>query len=244
MQTLIQSFIFTLSTFTRIPISFKEYKPDTFKYVFIFFPIIGIIISSLMYLILSQITLPIYLVSIIFIVLNIIITGGIHLDGYLDTCDAIYSYQSKENKLRIIKDPTIGAFGLIHLITIILVQFVFLNIALINNQLFLVCMVFIYSRSFSNLFISYSSIQENDMLELTYHLPYQKYYLVLSLIIITMTSFIINDYLIVSICVLFTIYIKHILKKHFDNLCGDHCGYYIVCLETILLGYIAFFINL
>ncbi len=39
--------------------------------------------------------------------------GGIHLDGYADTCDALSSYGDREKKLEILKDPHCGAFAVI-----------------------------------------------------------------------------------------------------------------------------------
>ena len=45
----------------------------------------------------------------------ILITGGFHVDGFLDTCDALHSYQPRERKLEILKDSHIGAFAVIML---------------------------------------------------------------------------------------------------------------------------------
>ena len=42
-----------------------------------------------------------------------LITGGIHLDGLLDTADALSSYKTKEEKLEILKDSHAGAFAII-----------------------------------------------------------------------------------------------------------------------------------
>lgn len=41
------------------------------------------------------------------------VTGGIHLDGLLDTADALSSYKTKEEKLEILKDSHAGAFAII-----------------------------------------------------------------------------------------------------------------------------------
>ena len=43
------------------------------------------------------------------------VTGGIHLDGYADTCDALASYGDTAKKLAILKDPHCGAFAVIRL---------------------------------------------------------------------------------------------------------------------------------
>lgn len=39
---------------------------------------------------------------------GVLITGGIHLDGFCDTADALYSRRPQEEKLRILKDPNCG----------------------------------------------------------------------------------------------------------------------------------------
>ena len=45
----------------------------------------------------------------------LLITGGFHVDGFMDTMDAVHSYQPKEKKLEILKDSHIGAFAVIML---------------------------------------------------------------------------------------------------------------------------------
>ena len=49
------------------------------------------------------------------VILPLLLTGGIHLDGYADTCDALSSYGDRTKKLEILKDPHCGAFAVIRL---------------------------------------------------------------------------------------------------------------------------------
>jgi adenosylcobinamide-GDP ribazoletransferase len=46
-------------------------------------------------------------------VIPLVVTGGIHMDGLLDTADALSSFQPREKKLEILKDPHTGAFAII-----------------------------------------------------------------------------------------------------------------------------------
>ena len=41
------------------------------------------------------------------------VTGGIHMDGLMDTADAMASWQEKERRLEILKDSHVGAFAVI-----------------------------------------------------------------------------------------------------------------------------------
>ena len=45
----------------------------------------------------------------------VLITGGIHLDGYSDTWDALASHASQKKKQEILKDPHVGSFAVIRL---------------------------------------------------------------------------------------------------------------------------------
>jgi len=47
---------------------------------------------------------------------TMVLTGGIHLDGWMDVTDAYFSYQQKEKRLEVMKDPRIGAFGVLSVI--------------------------------------------------------------------------------------------------------------------------------
>ena len=56
---------------------------------------------------------PDFFFTALLVLIPVWVTGGIHLDGYLDTQDALHSYQSRERKLEILKDPHTGAFAVI-----------------------------------------------------------------------------------------------------------------------------------
>jgi adenosylcobinamide-GDP ribazoletransferase len=56
----------------------------------------------------------------------ILVTGGIHLDGWMDTSDAFFSYRDKERRLEIMKDPRIGAFGVLSVIVLLSARFLFI----------------------------------------------------------------------------------------------------------------------
>ena len=45
--------------------------------------------------------------------LPILVTGGIHMDGFMDTSDALASWQSPEKRLEILKDSHVGAFAVL-----------------------------------------------------------------------------------------------------------------------------------
>lgn len=56
----------------------------------------------------------------------IVITGGIHLDGWMDCSDAYFSYRDRVKRLEIMKDSRIGAFGVLSVMVLLSAKFLFI----------------------------------------------------------------------------------------------------------------------
>lgn len=113
---LIQSLIVAFSMYSKIPMPRIEWNQKNMKYALCFFPFVGIVIGAVMYGVLwygKEHSIGTLLLACIATVIPVLITGGIHLDGYLDTIDALSSYGDREKKLKILKDSNSGAFAII-----------------------------------------------------------------------------------------------------------------------------------
>lgn len=66
--------------------------------------------------------LPSLASSVIVVLLLVVLTGGLHLDGLADTCDGFYAGRNKEEILQIMKDSRIGAIGAISLSAALLLK--------------------------------------------------------------------------------------------------------------------------
>lgn len=67
--------------------------------------------------------LPSQLQAALLIVLMVVLTGGIHLDGFMDTIDGLFSGREREKCLEIMRDSRVGAFGVIGAICLLLFKF-------------------------------------------------------------------------------------------------------------------------
>ncbi len=67
--------------------------------------------------------LPTQLQAALLIVLMVVLTGGIHLDGFMDTIDGLFSGREREKCLEIMRDSRVGAFGVIGAICLLLFKF-------------------------------------------------------------------------------------------------------------------------
>lgn len=111
------SLVIAFSMYSRIPMPRTEWTKERMEHALCFFPLIGLILGAaygLLGLAAQAAGLGgtlIYASAGTLIPLGL--TGGIHMDGYVDACDALCSYGTREKRLEIMKDPRTGAFGVI-----------------------------------------------------------------------------------------------------------------------------------
>lgn len=118
MKQLWQSFTLATAMYSKLPMPRVEWGPDAMSHVFCFFPWVGLVVGALELLwfwIAARLNLGSVLFAVVAALIPIAVTGGIHLDGLCDTCDALGSHQSRARKLEILKDSHTGAFALIGL---------------------------------------------------------------------------------------------------------------------------------
>ncbi len=112
----INSCVIAFAMYSKIPMPNVEWKKENMKYVMCFFPWVGAVAGLCfffwgMYAPMVPVGRPLY--AVIFTAIPILVTGGIHMDGFLDTMDALSSWQTKERRLEILKDSHAGAFAVI-----------------------------------------------------------------------------------------------------------------------------------
>ena len=116
-EKLWNSFKAAFAMFSKIPMPMVDWKKENIKYMMCFFPFVGTVIGILTWLaggILGMhAALEPFFLAVILTVIPVFITGGIHVDGLLDTSDALSSWQERTRRLEILKDSHAGAFAII-----------------------------------------------------------------------------------------------------------------------------------
>jgi len=112
--------------FCAIPLPFHIWDDSCVDLLLPFFPLIGLLVGAAWWgvaelLLLSSI--HIVLISAALMTIPFLLTGFLHLDGYMDTNDAVLSRRPLQDKLRILKDPHTGAFAVIMLGFLLVLQF-------------------------------------------------------------------------------------------------------------------------
>jgi len=241
---LFKSLIACFSTYSRIPMPVINLDSEDMKYALIFFPVIGAVIGALEYglfIVSELIVLPKIFRVLLMIVIPVIITGGIHVDGFMDTEDALSSYGDKEKKLAIMKDPHPGAFAIIKLLVYGILFFAFSY--LINEKSILYyCYCFVVARALSGIsVVTITNAKADGMLHDIKKNTHGKIVLfvlctiyALVLIILFQKSIIIAPIMLVVSVAGYFFYKKKMIKE-FGGITGDTSGYYMCIMELVLI---------
>lgn len=113
------SCIIAVSMYSKIPMPGVEWTKERMAYVMCWFPVVGLLEGAVLglwfWLGVNVFRFTRLFTALAGAALPLLVTGGIHMDGYLDTMDALHSYGDRAKKLDILKDPHIGAFAVISL---------------------------------------------------------------------------------------------------------------------------------
>lgn len=151
---LFESLLIALSTYSAVPVPQLDWNEKNMRYAICFFPAVGVLCGAALWLwaVLAQATgMSGVLFAAIAACLPILVTGGIHMDGYLDTVDALSSHQTREKKLAIMKDANCGAFAVIYGGVYLLAYAGFAYEVFAAGHILLICPLFVLSRALSGL---------------------------------------------------------------------------------------------
>lgn len=139
MANIWHGFLINLQFFTIIPIRKEiDMTKRNLTGMIITLPLFGMFMGIIYAFTLAGLTqftnLSNLAMTVIFMALMVILTGGIHVDGWVDTSDAFFSYQDKQKRLEIMEDPRVGAFGVLGLLFLFAFKFLFIFEVLSNHE--------------------------------------------------------------------------------------------------------------
>lgn len=238
-----KSLILMLQFLTKLPIyiNINAEKKD-FSRGIIWFPLVGLIIGILLVGVyyVSQLVFSSLLVSVIVVVFEIFLTGGLHLDGLADSFDGLYSYREKDRMLEIMKDSRIGANGVLILIINIVLKIVLINEIDLQNIYFALILMPVISRFTVVLLSRFSKYaRENGMGGFFIGEVSNFQFLVAMLLTVLVTLIHVKSILLIVLVVITTfIFRAHVYSK-IGGITGDILGAWVELSEMIyLIGFI------
>ena len=122
-MNIFRRFAVAVSCVTSLPLAGKDFRPDELQGLSKYLPAVGILIGGLLLAIaygLERLSANVLLSAVVLVISWIALTGGIHLDGLMDSADGIFSHRSRERMLEIMRDSRVGNFGVISGVSIML----------------------------------------------------------------------------------------------------------------------------
>ena len=102
------------SFLTTLPMPCVEWIPSRLRYFPLAIPVVGVVVGALGMFLFSALRFwevsPV-LRAVVMTFFYIAVTGGIHMDGFMDTCDAFFSRKDRKTRLEILSDTHVGAFA-------------------------------------------------------------------------------------------------------------------------------------
>lgn len=257
----LDSCLIAISMYSKIPVPQVEWTKEKMSHAMCFFPLVGAAQGCLLGLwlvIAAQFDLSVGIRFLWASAIPFLVTGGIHMDGFMDTMDAVHSYGDRTKKLEILKDPHLGAFAVICAAVYLLLytgsMYEFCKNA--QGKAIFYPVLFLFSeRVFSGLSVLMFPSAKNNGLAATFSQASEKKLdkkiLILLLVLMAAIAFGnwgIQGLKIYGICLalqgaLFAWYDKW-SKKNFGGITGDLAGFFLQTEELACLTAVAFLLKM
>lgn len=241
MKSIINGFIIAVSMYSKIPMPKVERNKKNMKYALCFFPVIGLVIGALLYgwsLVCAAYGFGQICFALVGAVIPVIVTGGIHLEGFMDTADALHSYEKKEKKLEILKDPHVGAFAVISAICFFLLYTAGLTLIWKDDQLLLLGLSYIISRILIGMsFVWFPTAKKEGTVYSFASMAHRRTVRVVlvTLLAVCFISAVLIQPVIGAVMALAAMwvwtYYYYMSKKQFGGITGDPAGYFLCLCE-------------
>lgn len=126
MKTLLHAYAMCQSMFCAIPCPWKVWDEKAKGKMLLFLPVIGLEIGAIwagLAWLCGVLKLPALITGLILCAYPYIVTGFIHLDGFMDVTDAVKSWRDLERRREILKDSHVGSFAVIGIVLLMIAQF-------------------------------------------------------------------------------------------------------------------------
>ena len=244
------SFLYSLfaafSMFSALPAPQIPWEKEKIRYMLVCLPFVGVVIGTVEYLWLllcDWLSLGTILVAVGFTLIPILLTGGIHLDGFMDTVDALKSHASPEKKRAILKDPHAGAFAIVSVCVYLLAWFgICAEMPWTGRTVLLVGLAHVMSRSLSAVSGTLLPVRPGEGTLNFFHQVADKRAGILAIawVILSAAILVAVDHLAGGAMVLGAIVtlllVRRMAMKQFDDLSGDIAGFQLQVSELVMLG--------
>ena len=237
------NFKVAFAMYSKIPMPRADWSKENMKYTFCFFPFIGLVIGALSLAVGwagSRFGFQAAFVAAVLVLVPVWVTGGIHVDGLLDTSDALSSWQEKERRLEILKDSHAGAFAVITACVYFLAWYgAYSQLWLCKPALEIMALGFMVSRCFSGISVMTFPKARKDGTVAEFSRKAEDLavrnvlivYLVILLAVMVWIQPVLGILAFAAAGAIFFFY-HHKAMKYFGGITGDLAGYFLCLCEV------------
>ncbi len=241
-----ESLMVALSTYSIIPMPNFVWTEKNMRYAICFFPVVGVFCGLLIWLLgilAGFLKVSGFFVAVLSTAIPIVVTGGIHMDGFMDTVDALSSHQTKEKKLEILSDPHCGAFAVMYCVIYLLLNTAFVFEIYTQGNIFTLCPVYVLSRCISSICaVNLPNAREAGMLSrYTKDAKRKTVNIVMSVVAVAYISVILTvDPIVGAVSIfagaLWTVIYCVTVKRSFGGVTGDTAGFFLQLFELFCVA--------
>ncbi|WP_153730334.1 adenosylcobinamide-GDP ribazoletransferase [Sporosarcina obsidiansis] len=213
---------------------------------------IGLLLGTIAYIGGDMLGFNSFLVAMLILLVGIVATGGLHVDGFADLGDAFFSYQDREKRLTIMEDPRLGAFGTISLLVLLGLKVgLFMEIMGMENGWAFLVAVPILSRATMVVYFTTTKTAKHNGLAHFFKQHFLKKRMqaasgLISILTVIGLGVLYDSLVIVPVMIATLVIAVYLYRrwtvKHFGGVTGDLCGAFIEGMEVLLwLVLIAYF---
>lgn len=243
------SFCSAFSMYSRIPVPRVEWKEENRRYALCFFPLIGVFIGGML-LLWQWICVKLHAGGLLYGAvaawIPIWLTGGIHMDGYMDVCDARSCLGNREKMFAVMKDSHVGAFAVMHMVFYVLLQAALFMEVQETEAMMVTALCFVQSRAYSALAaVTFQNARGEGALMNFSRPAHRRTTVCVELVmILSCWGLMILTHLTMGLCAIVGglaafLYYRGMSYRHFGGITGDLAGYFLQVCELTTLACVA-----
>lgn len=161
---------FTLSYFTALPIRFRTNddlsRPKVFLSMLLALPFVGLLLSTITIGVFVALQPLGWLAAIISSVMYMALYGFIHTEAIIDVADAVYAKYSGKDPYMIIKEPSVGAMGVLYGVSFLILKITALSTLLMHHLFLPFIAITMISRIALLVLINYHNFRSSFVVKL------------------------------------------------------------------------------
>ena len=242
MKKYITAFAMTQSMFCSIPFPLHSWDENSRPYMLLFLPVVGLETGAIWMLcnfLLREFNVPFLIYAFIMCVVPFIVTGFIHLDGFMDVTDAIGSYRDLEKRREILKDSHVGSFAVVGCVILFIAMFAFFGSAPQSAKGIVLLFVPFISRICSALAVTNLKPMSTSQYTQNSKIPkWHNILLVMYAVVAAVITFVCAQKYLLCLAVQAAVYAVCLRKcyKTLQGMNGDISGYCITVSEAVAVA--------